>query len=75
MKTRFTPLTKENQEGVSTFYCTTALNADGSRLRCRRNGKTKTWKRTPQRFQIPVKHGMYDYGYITEKEMQFWTID
>lgn len=33
----------------------------------RRNGKTKTWKRNATKFQIPVKHGLYDYGYITEE--------
>lgn len=30
----------------------------------RRNGKTKTWKRSPDRFEVPVKHGLYAYGYI-----------
>jgi len=30
------------------------------------NGKVKTWKREPNRFCIPVKHGLYDSGYITE---------
>lgn len=30
----------------------------------RRNGVTKLWKRTPGRFRIPVKFGLYDHGYI-----------
>jgi hypothetical protein len=33
------------------------------------NGKVKTWKRQPERFQIPVKYGLYVYGYITEKNI------
>jgi hypothetical protein len=33
----------------------------------RRNGQTKTWKRSPDRFQIPVKYGLYEFGYITEQ--------
>jgi hypothetical protein len=33
----------------------------------RRNGQTKTWKRDENRFEIPVKFGLYDYGYITNE--------
>jgi len=32
----------------------------------RRNGKTKTWKRSPERFQIPIKYGLRTCDYITE---------
>ena len=28
------------------------------------NGKVKRWKKDPARFSIPVKHGLYTYGYI-----------
>jgi hypothetical protein len=35
----------------------------------RRNGKTKTWKRDPDRFRIPVKYGMRGYGYITYEQL------
>lgn len=41
-------------------------NADGTPVRWRRNGKNKLWKRDKNRFQIPVKHGLYDYGYIDQ---------
>ncbi len=30
----------------------------------RRNGKTKVWKTRPEDFKVPVKHGLYKYGYI-----------
>lgn len=30
----------------------------------RRNGRTQTWKRNPERFRIPVKHGLRVYGNI-----------
>jgi hypothetical protein len=33
------------------------------------NGQPKTWKRSPERIQIPVKHGMYGFGYITERDL------
>lgn len=32
----------------------------------RRNGATKTWKREPNRFRIPIKYGFRGYGEITE---------
>lgn len=38
----------------------------------RRSGNTKTWKRTPERFQIPVKHGLYDHSYITNEDHNFY---
>lgn len=34
----------------------------------RRNGRTQTWKTRPNEFRIPVKFGLYDYSYITERE-------
>jgi hypothetical protein len=40
----------------------------------RRNGKTKTWKRNATKFQIPVKHGLYDYGYITDENFNLFVI-
>lgn len=30
----------------------------------RRNGATQTWKRSPERFRVPVKFGMYSYDQI-----------
>lgn len=36
----------------------------------RRNGKTKTWKRTPERFQVPVAFGLYSHGYITNSNAE-----
>ncbi len=35
-------------------------------IRFRRNGKTKTWVRSPDEFRIPVKRGLKEYGYITQ---------
>ena len=33
----------------------------------RANGMMKTWKRNPERFRVPLKYGMYEYGYLTEE--------
>lgn len=32
----------------------------------RANGKCRAWKRSPERFELPIKHGLYGYAYITE---------
>jgi hypothetical protein len=47
-------------------------NADGTLVRWRVNGKVKTWKTRPNEFSIPVKHGLYDYGYITQKNIHLF---
>ena len=40
----------------------------------RRNGKTKLWKRSPGKFQIPVKHGLYQYRYINEQNIDKYNV-
>ena len=52
----------------------TVQNADGTPLRGRVNGKVKTWKRDDTRVQVPMKHGLYDYFYLTDANIQDWNI-
>jgi len=59
---------------AQTFEHKTATNADGTRLRVRRNGKTRTWKRSPDQFEIPVKYGLYDYYIIDNTNHDEWVI-
>jgi len=47
----------------------TNKNADGTPQRWKVNGKTKTWKTRPNEIKIPVKHGLYSYGYITHNDL------
>jgi len=49
------------------FFHKTITNKDKTPARCRRNGKTQTWKRSPGKFKIPVKYGLYTYLYITNE--------
>lgn len=49
-------------------------NKDGSPLRVRVNGATKTWKTRPTEFKIPVKYGLYSYGYITDSNASKWSV-
>jgi len=39
---------------------------NGTLQRMRRNGKSQTWKREPDRFRIPFKYGFRGYGSINE---------
>jgi hypothetical protein len=43
-------------------------------IRARVSGKCKLWKRSPERFQVPIKHGLYDSGYITETNNHDWCL-
>lgn len=43
--------------------------------RWRANGKCKTWKRNPERFQLPIKYGLYSYGYITEENAHLFIVE
>ena len=66
-------INRNNSEKFDTFYHKTVKNADKkTALKCRRNGKTQTWKKSPERFKIPVKYGLYEYFYIDENNCQDW---
>jgi len=39
------------------------------------NGKIKLWKRDPERFQLPIRHGLYNYGYLTNDNCHLFTLD
>lgn len=60
---------KELQHGTI-LYHVTFRNADGTPQRWRVNGKVKTWKRSPERIEIPIKHGLRSFDYLTENELE-----
>ena len=43
-------------------------NADGTPKRFRVSGMVKTWKRNINRIRVPLKHGLYDNGYLINAE-------
>lgn len=59
----------------TTLYHVSNRNSDGTPQRWRVNGKPKVWKRSPERVQVPVKHGLYSYGYITENDLNLVCLD
>lgn len=53
----------------TTLHHVTHRNADGTPERWRVNGRPKTWKRSPDRVQVPIKYGLRGYSYLTEHEL------
>lgn len=51
------------------IYARNAKNSDGSPQRWRVNGTVKTWKRDASRVRVPLKHGLYAYGELTERNL------
>ena len=53
------------------LYHVTNRNADNTPQRWKVNGKVKTWKRDINRIEIPLKHGLYSYDYLTQDDLNF----
>lgn len=45
---------------------------DGGPVVVKVNGVAKTWKRSPERVQVPWKYGLYEFGYVTESDLGDW---
>jgi hypothetical protein len=57
------------------LYHRDARTADNTPVRWRVTGLVKTWKTMPDRVRIPVKHGLYSYGYIDEADLQDFCLE
>jgi len=58
----------------TTIYHATNKNADGSPQRWRVNGKAALWKTAPELVRVPIKHGLHRYGYLTEDNLNQFTL-
>ncbi len=47
-------------------------NCEKKVTKVRRSGKTQCWLRSPERFRIPVKYGLYKSYAITDQNMTEW---
>lgn len=65
-------LTKHDAETGHEFYHATARNRDGTAVRCRANGKCKTWKTRPDDWRLPVKYGFKDCFYLANYNAHEW---
>lgn len=61
-------MTVEQMKQLSYGQHVTFRNYQGRLVRLLINGQPKVWKRNPNRVQIPVKYGLYEYGYLTESD-------
>jgi hypothetical protein len=48
------------------IYSRSFKNADGSPQRFKVNGNVKTWKKDNSRIRVPLKRGLYEFGYLDE---------
>lgn len=44
-------------------------NRAGKIITLKINGCPKRWKRKPDHIKVPVKYGLYEYGYLTERDI------
>jgi len=49
-------------------------NADGSAQRWVVKGKPKTWKTRPKEVRVPIKRGMFEYGYLTQDNLKDFSL-
>lgn len=54
-------------------YHVTKKNADGSPMRAKVTS-IKTWKRSPERVEVRVKRGLYEYAIFNENELDQLTV-
>lgn len=50
-------------------------NADGSPQRFKVNGQCQAFRRNLDNARLPVKRGLYEYGYITTQNVMQFQID
>jgi hypothetical protein len=65
-------ISKQQASTLHTFYHCTARNADGTAVRCRANGRCKTWVTRPDDWRLPVKYGLRQCFYITPTNAAEW---
>ena len=57
-----------------TVYLTDHFDSTGRASKARVSGKVQTWKTRPNEVKVPVKRGLYDSGYITERTLDRFTL-
>jgi hypothetical protein len=65
----------KNLSHGQTLYIIGAFDSDGSPSRCRVSGAPKTWKRDAGRVQVPIKRGLRENGYLTENNLNDFTLE
>lgn len=50
-------------------------NKNGTPFNWKVIGKPKTWKRSPERVEVSIKRGLYQYDKFTEKDLNSFAIN
>ena len=72
-------VTKEQAQNSMYFYQHTIQTPTGFRslprpIKWRANGKCKLWEKSPEKFKLPIKHGLYAHAYLTEENAHLFEI-
>lgn len=65
----FRPMALEEAKALKYGDSIWVLSDHGDARRAKVNGAPKTWKRSPERLQVPCKYGMYEYFRLDEKDI------
>lgn len=72
------PITLEEAKNLKhgdILYIIPCTNKKGEHLRIRITGKVKTWKTRPNLISVPWKHGLYDYGHLTQDTLSEFSLE
>lgn len=58
----FRTLTRDEILALGSGFHVLAIRNDGKVGRVKINGSIRTWKRDPNRVEIPLKYGMYEFA-------------
>ncbi len=58
--------------GARLYHRTRRQGGGRDPLTVRVTGRVRTWKRDPERIEVPAKHGLRDYYTITEHDLGEW---
>lgn len=61
---------------IQQVFVPDGTTSDIKPIKWRANGQCKTWKseKNKHRFSLPIKHGLYQFGYITEENTHLFEV-
>lgn len=64
-----------NLEEAKNLKPGTIVREKNSHRRWKVNGKPKLWKTRPNEVKVPVKHGLYTFGYLTQDNIHLFELE
>lgn len=66
---QFRTMTAEEAKSLSSSSRVWAKSNNGEAIRVKVNGAPKTWKRQPERVEVPVKFGLYECARVSPEQL------